>query len=65
MRAEIEQMFDFGGGETTEAWEEQERTAVCPVCGQVHPQFQVEDGGRQVLGCERCLTIRRRGVVQL
>ena len=65
MRAEIEQMFDFEGGETTETWEEQERPAVCPVCGQVYPQFQVEDDGRQVLGCERCLTIRRRGVVQL
>ena len=38
---------------------------ICPVCGRRSPEYQVEDDTRAPLGCERCLTIRRNGVIQI
>lgn len=49
--------FDCGDGSGEQG--------ICPVCGQRRPEYRVEDVGRGVLGCERCLRIRRNGVIQL
>lgn len=52
-------------------WEAERETAPpetvpmrCPVCGYPWPDYQVWDGSRRALGCEFCLTIQRKGVIQ-
>lgn len=37
----------------------------CPVCGAEWPEYLVEDINHAALGCERCLTIKRDGVMVL
>ena len=41
--------------------EEAER---CAVCGAAWPEYQVQEPGRGVIGCESCLVIRKGGAIQ-
>ena len=54
-------------GEAVPGWraepleEEAER---CAVCGAAWPEYQVQEPGRGVIGCESCLVIRKGGAIQ-
>ena len=36
----------------------------CPVCGAENPRYIIESVGRNPLGCEECLIVKREGVIQ-
>ena len=36
----------------------------CAVCGAAWPEYQVQEPGRGVIGCESCLVIWKGGVIQ-
>ena len=36
----------------------------CAVCGAVWPEYQVQEPGRGVIGCEHCLVIWKGGAIQ-
>ncbi|MDY3281688.1 hypothetical protein [Dysosmobacter sp.] len=42
----------------------EEKPERCAVCGAAWPEYQVREPGRGVIGCERCLVIRKGGVIQ-
>ena len=43
---------------------QKEETERCAVCGAAWPEYQVQEPGRGVIGCEFCLVIRKGGVIQ-
>ena len=36
----------------------------CAVCGAAWPEYQVQEPGRGVIGCEHCLVIWKGGAIQ-
>ena len=46
------------------SWNIKPRAGKCAVCGAAWPEYQVQEPGRGVIGCEFCLVIRKGGAIQ-